>query len=68
MSKELNLYKFNREQILSGGSSKDKIDINFDNAVKKYRKKCLELKKENNELIKTHLSLEKELNKYKNKK
>ena len=69
MSKELNLYKLNRENILSGGSlKKDTIDISFDNAVKKYRRKCLELKKENEELKKENSNLDKELNKYKNNK
>lgn len=69
MSKELNLYNLNRENILSGGSlKKDNIDISFDNAVKKYRKKCLELKKENEELKKINIRLEKELNEYKKNK
>ena len=69
MSKELNLYNLNRESILSGGSlKKANVDISFDNAVKKYRKKCLELKKENEELKRENTRLEKELNEYKKNK
>lgn len=66
MSKELNLYnmEINRE-IVGGGTKDSKIEINFDNAVKKYRKKCILLNKENEELKKENENLKKELNRYK---
>ena len=40
MSKELNLYNMNiNKEFVGGGTKNSKIEMNFDNAVKKYRKK-----------------------------
>ena len=39
--------------------------MNFDNAVKKYRKKCILLNQENDKLKKENDKLKKELSKYK---
>jgi len=66
MSKELELYKFNvKTEMVGGGEKNNKIDLNFDNAVKKYRKKCIELNQENEKLKKENEKLKKELSKYK---
>ena len=66
MSKELNLYNVNiNKEFVGGGIRDSKIEINFDNAVKKYRKKCILLNKENEELKKENERLKKELNRYK---
>ena len=66
MSKELNLYNVNiNKEFVGGGTRDSKIEINFDNAVKKYRKKCILLNKENEELKKENERLKKEINRYK---
>ena len=66
MSKELNLYNVNiNKELVGGGTRNSKIEINFDNAVKKYRKKCILLNNENEELKKENERLKKELNRYK---
>ena len=51
--------------MVGGGEKNNKIDLNFDNAVKKYRKKCIELNQENEKLKKENEKLKKELSKYK---
>ncbi len=67
MSKELELYNIDLKKDLVGGKEKNsKIEINFDNAVKKYRKKCIILNEENEKLKKENDLLRKELSKYKN--
>lgn len=66
MSKELDLYKFNiKSEMVGGGEKNNKIEINFDNAVKKYRKRCIELNQENESLKKENEKLKKDLSKYK---
>lgn len=66
MSKELELYNIDLKKDLVGGVEKNsKIEINFDNALKKYRKKCIILNEENEKLKKENNLLRKELNKYK---
>ena len=67
MNKELELYNIDLKKDLVGGKEKNsKIEINFDNAVKKYRKKCIILNEENEKLKKENDLLRKELSKYKN--
>ena len=66
MSKELNLYNMNiNKEFVGGGTKNSKIELNFDNAVKKYRKKCILLNDENDSLKKENEKLRKELGKYK---
>ena len=66
MNKELELYNIDLKKDLVGGGEKiSKIEINFDNAVKKYRKKCIILNEENEKLKKENDLLRKELSKYK---
>ena len=66
MSKELDLYKFNvKSEMVGGGEKNNKIELNFDNAVKKYRKRCIELKQENDLLKKENEKLKNEIGKYK---
>jgi len=66
MSKELDLYNLNiNKDFVGGGTKNSKIEINFDNAVKKYRKKCILLNQENDKLKKENDKLKKELSKYK---
>jgi len=66
MNKELELYNINiNKELIGGGGKNNKIEINFDNAVKKYRKKCIQLNEENEKLKKENEKLKKELSKYK---
>ena len=67
MNKELELYNIDlKKDLVGGGEKNSKIEINFDNAVKKYRKKCIILNEENEKLKKENDLLRKELSKYKN--
>ena len=62
MNKELNLYNINIKKPLTGGGKKDKTETYGDlDILRKYRKKCLELKKENTELKKEIQKLKKDL-------
>lgn len=66
MNKELELYNIDlKKDLVGGGEKNSKIEINFDNAVKKYRKKCIILNEENEKLKKENDLLRKELSKYK---
>ena len=53
------------KEFVGGGTKNSKIELNFDNAVKKYRKKCILLNDENDSLKKENEKLRKELGKYK---
>ena len=66
MNKELELYNIDlKKDLVGGGEKNSKIEMNFDNAVKKYRKKCIILNEENEKLKKENDLLRKELSKYK---
>lgn len=65
MNKELNLYnKSYKSNISGGGKVKEIIDEDTDiEIIRKYRKRCLELSKENKELKKEIIKLKKDLEK-----
>ena len=65
MNKELNLYNktYLNDVKMSGGGNKDKNEDSDIDIIRKYRKRCLELNKENKELKQEIVKLKKDLEK-----
>ena len=63
MNKELNLYNktYTSNINMSGGGKKDEKDETDIDIIRKYRKRCLELNKENKELKQEIVKLKKKL-------
>jgi len=65
MNKELNLYSLNiKHKTMTGGGKREKYEESSDiEIVRKYRKKCLELKQENSDLKREIQKLKNDLEK-----